>query len=147
MSHLPPITTSDRIARAVLKCLAALPLSAQRALGGKPDVIDGQTPHPSTQMGMRLFSLLGEETFETKPVPIARDEVARQLWMISDPTPIGEVRDFKITGPHGLIPLRLYRPENPQPDSPMVVYFHGGGWVVGDLGECDSVCRFAYLWI
>ena len=142
MSQLPPITTGDRIARVVLKCLAALPLSAQRALGGKPDVIDGQTPHPSTQMGMRLFSLLGEETFETKPVPVARDEVARQLWMISDPTPIGEVRDFKISGPHGLIPLRLYRPENPQPDGPMVVYFHGGGWVVGDLGECDSVCRF-----
>ncbi len=137
-----PITTIDRISRIVLKCLGSLPLSVQRKLGGKPIIIDGQELHPSTQMGLRLLSLLGEETFETKPVPIARDMVARQLWIIGDPVPVGEIRNFEIDGPHGTIPVRLYRPERPKPDSPLLVYYHGGGWVVGDLEECDSVCRF-----
>lgn len=137
-----PITTLDRISRMVLKGLGSLPLRVQRTLGGKPIVIDGQELHPSTQMGLRLLSLMGEETFETQPVSIARDMVARQLWIIGDPIPVGAVRTFQIDGPHGAIPVRLYRPEQPKPDSPLLVYYHGGGWVVGDLEECDSVCRF-----
>jgi acetyl esterase len=142
MSSSTPITTADRIARVVLKGFSALPTGLQRAIAGKPIVIDGQELNLSTQLGLRLISLLGGESFETKPVPVARDEVARQLWMIGDPIPIGEIRDFKINGPHGLIPVRLYRPVNPEPNTPLLVYYHGGGWTVGDLGECDSVCRF-----
>jgi acetyl esterase len=140
--NISPITKADRISRIVLKLLGSLPLSVQRKLGGKPIVIDGQVLHPSTQMGLRLLSLMDEETFETKPVSIARDMVARQLWIIGDPVPVGEVRNFEIDGPHGTIPVRLYFPELPKPDSPLLVYYHGGGWVVGDLEECDSVCRF-----
>lgn len=132
----------DRIARRVLQALSALPLSWQRRLGGPPRVIDGQTLHPSTQLGLRLLELLGEETFEKMPVPQARQEVARQLALIGDPIAIGEIRNFSIDGPRGPISLRLYRPERGGRELPLIVYFHGGGWVVGDLEECDSVCRF-----
>ncbi len=132
----------DRIARRVLQALSALPLSWQRRLGGPPRVIDGQTLHASTQLGLRLLELLGEETFEKMPVPQARQEVARQLALIGDPIAIGEIRNFSIEGPRGPIPLRLYRPERGGRELPLIVYFHGGGWVVGDLEECDSVCRF-----
>ncbi len=142
MSTIPPIAVSDRIARVVLKGFSALPAVVQRAIAGKPIVIDGQELQLSTQLGLRLISLVGGESFETKSVPVARDEVARQLWMIGDPVPVGEIREFEIDGPHGSIPVRLYRPVDPETDTALVVYYHGGGWVVGDLGECDSVCRF-----
>ncbi|OYQ27648.1 esterase [Sandarakinorhabdus cyanobacteriorum] len=54
--------------------------------------------------------------------------------------PIGEMAmaDLAIPGPAGSIPARLYTPENA--GSAVVVFYHGGGWVIGDLGVYDSVC-------
>jgi acetyl esterase len=71
---------------------------------------------------------------------------ARQLFLetrpASTPTPpeIGSVRNL-VT--EGSIPLRVYRPAG-VPDTtrlPVYVYFHGGGWVIGDLDTHDVVCR------
>lgn len=54
--------------------------------------------------------------------------------------PVHEIKDLTIDGPGGQIPLRIYRPEGDGPFATLV-YFHGGGWVIGDLDTCDSVCR------
>jgi len=54
--------------------------------------------------------------------------------------PVGAVSDRTIPGPTGEIPMRVYRPEGDGP-VPTVVYFHGGGWVVGDLDTHDRPCR------
>ena len=51
-----------------------------------------------------------------------------------------EVRDLSVSGAEGDIPARLYRPSAAQ-DLPLLVWFHGGGWVIGDLGSADWVCR------
>jgi acetyl esterase len=56
---------------------------------------------------------------------------------------IGRVSEVKAAGPLGEIPLRVYRPAG-VPDGtrlPVYVYFHGGGWVIGDLDTHDVVCR------
>jgi acetyl esterase len=56
---------------------------------------------------------------------------------------IGAVRNLAADGPLGQIPLRLYRPAG-VPDAvrlPVYVYFHGGGWVIGDLESHDVLCR------
>jgi acetyl esterase len=59
-----------------------------------------------------------------------------------EPLPVAEVRDLSIPGPHGPIPLRLYRPATaPASGSPALVFFHGGGWVLGNLESHDGVCR------
>ena len=59
-----------------------------------------------------------------------------------EPPPVGEVRDLQADGPHGAIPLRLYRPATGGTGPlPVLVYFHGGGWVIGDLDTHDVVCR------
>ena len=50
-----------------------------------------------------------------------------------------EVRDLAAEGSAGAISLRLYRPA--EGVLPALVYFHGGGWVVGDLETHDVVCR------
>ncbi|MDQ3261030.1 MAG: alpha/beta hydrolase [Pseudomonadota bacterium] len=57
--------------------------------------------------------------------------------------PIGMVTDFSIPGRRGAIPVRHYRPvgTNAHDLLPVLIYFHGGGWVVGDLESHDSLCR------
>lgn len=46
-------------------------------------------------------------------------------------------------GPHGPIPMRAYRPRDASPSTalPVLVYFHGGGWTIGDLDTHDVLCR------
>jgi acetyl esterase len=74
---------------------------------------------------------------------------ARQLFLetrpLSTPTPpeIGAVKNLTADGPHGPIPLRVYRPAGVSDSTrlPAYVYFHGGGWVIGDLETHDVLCR------
>ena len=54
--------------------------------------------------------------------------------------PVGEIVDGILTGAEGQLPYRLYRPATPGPH-PIVVYFHGGGWVLGDEQSDDPFCR------
>ena len=53
------------------------------------------------------------------------------------------VRDLTAPGPHGDIALRLYRPLGSKAEAvlPVLVYYHGGGWVIGDLDTHDVLCR------
>ena len=60
-----------------------------------------------------------------------------------DPTrlpAVDRVEDFSVAGPGGLLPVRLYRPSGGT-SLPLVVYFHGGGFVAGDLDSHDSILR------
>lgn len=52
---------------------------------------------------------------------------------------LASVKDLTITGPHGDIPVRRYTPHG-EPKA-TIVYFHGGGWVLGDLDTGDGICR------
>jgi acetyl esterase len=64
---------------------------------------------------------------------------------LSSPVPpeIGSVRNVTAEGPHGQIPLRVYRPAGVPATTPLpaYIYFHGGGWVIGDLESHDVLCR------
>jgi acetyl esterase len=74
---------------------------------------------------------------------------ARQLFLetrpASTPTPpeIGSVRNVVAETSPGAIPLRVYRPAGVPATTPLpaYVYFHGGGWVIGDLETHDVLCR------
>ena len=72
---------------------------------------------------------------------------ARQLYrdtraaLQPDPLEMAAVKDLTADGPGGPIPLRLYRPSAGGPTPPVLVYFHGGGWVIGDLDTHDVLCR------
>lgn len=64
----------------------------------------------------------------------------RRAYAQPEPPPMAEVRDLIADG----IPMRLVRPVATTPDSappPLLVYFHGGGWVIGDLDTHDVLCR------
>jgi acetyl esterase len=53
--------------------------------------------------------------------------------------PVEARTDLTIPGPAGSIPVRVYTPRGSGP-FPVLVYFHGGGWVIGDLDTCDGPC-------
>jgi len=54
--------------------------------------------------------------------------------------PVARVEDRAIPGPDGPIPARIYTPTGTGP-FPVLVYFHGGGWVIGDIETHDGLCR------
>jgi acetyl esterase len=54
--------------------------------------------------------------------------------------PVGEISEQAIPGPADDIPIRIYRPTTEGPH-PLIMLFHGGGWVVGDLDSEDSTSR------
>lgn len=56
------------------------------------------------------------------------------------PDPIARVEDRTVDGPGGPIPVRLYA-DSTEPDLGVVVFFHGGGWVLSGITGHDSICR------
>lgn len=54
--------------------------------------------------------------------------------------PVTEVRDERIPGPAGELPLRVYRPAGSGP-LPTLLYFFGGGWTLGSIDTADGICR------
>jgi acetyl esterase len=69
----------------------------------------------------------------------ARREHAADLARSPRP-PVAAVRDLTVDGPAGPLPARLYHPGGDRP-APAMVYFHGGGWVLGDVDSYDPVVR------
>ena len=55
---------------------------------------------------------------------------------------VGRVSEHDIPGPNGNIVVRAYWPSDDAGPFPVLVYFHGGGWVIGDLETHDPVCRW-----
>jgi acetyl esterase/lipase len=82
----------------------------------------------------------GTPPFETLPVAGAR-ALATALAALRPPgPPVGDVRDGELPGAAGPLRHRRYRPASPGPH-PIVVYFHGGGWVLGGADSDDAFCR------
>jgi acetyl esterase len=70
----------------------------------------------------------------------ARRRNAANAQAMGPAEPVAEVRDRTVPGPGGPIPIRVYVPEGTGP-FPALVYFHGGGWVIGSIATHDVTCR------
>lgn len=79
----------------------------------------------------------------TLPPNECRSQYRRMMTAVGgDSVPVGVVVNKFIPGPGGNIPVRMYRPAGEAEGLlPVLVYFHGGGWVFGDLDSHDHVCR------
>jgi acetyl esterase len=79
------------------------------------------------------------------PTPEMAREGMRRMRPVNQPDlpHVAMVREYQVPGPGGPIPVRTYRGVGTFPDEalPVQVYFHGGGWVIGDLDSHDWVCR------
>jgi acetyl esterase len=112
--------------------------------------------HPQARALLDLMTERGVPPTHTLEVAQARRVyLERKAATQPAPPPVGQVQDLQAEGPQGPISLRLYRPLGSAPVStsktldgaavgatlPALVFFHGGGWVIGDLDTHDTLCR------
>jgi acetyl esterase len=99
---------------------------------------------PDAQAILDMVKAAGRPPFHTISPAEARVLYAAGRTVLQpEPQDVAEVRDLTAPGPHGDVPLRLYRGIGTKSGDalPCLVYFHGGGWVLGDLDSHDTVCR------
>lgn len=60
----------------------------------------------------------------------------------ADPTPLAKVRDLSVDGPGGTIATRLFDRRPGREHGPLILFFHGGGFVVGDLDSHEPFCTY-----
>ena len=103
------------------------------------------TLDPDAAAVLAAFRAAGRPPYETLSPAEAR-EMYLAARAVSQPEPpkIASVDPLSVPGPAGVIPARVYKPLTlRQSDglSPCLVFFHGGGWVIGNLDSHDVVCR------
>ena len=82
------------------------------------------------------------ELYELDPPAARKLFLELSMAVAVDPIKVGSVVDQQIPGPTGQILLRFYQPLGVQENAPALIYFHGGGWVIGDLDSHDGICRW-----
>ncbi len=93
-------------------------------------------------MARILEGLAGSGTADlTSQTPQQARALFRQMSGLLPPEPLAEVRALVLEGPAGPVPARLYIPDPGEEPAPCLVYFHGGGWVIGGLDTHDAACR------
>ncbi len=131
-----------RLEHQLARTIAALPPGVQVRLSGKPPVrIDGDTLAPEMQLSLALLERRGAPSIETMSLAEAR-RTRRRIAAVSAgrPETVGAVRDLEIDTD---VPLRArhYIPAEPGAPHPLLVFFHGGGFIYGDLDSHDGLCR------
>jgi acetyl esterase len=97
--------------------------------------------HPQIQQVLKAMADAKLEAIERMTPVAARAQMeAVAKARNQNPTPVGRIEERRVPGPLGDIPLRLYWPPGPPPQA-AIVYFHGGGHVIGSLDTHDGVAR------
>ena len=99
------------------------------------DQLQAMNPKPIEQ--------LSAEQARKQPSPTqAVMALMKERGMGASPEPVGNVDNRAIPGPNGqgTVPVRVYTPKGDGP-FPVIVYFHGGGWVIATLDTYDASCR------
>jgi acetyl esterase len=98
---------------------------------------------PNLQTMLDQLASMGGPAMTEVSAQEARDMYKLMISADTPPADVASVDTRSIPGPAGDIPARVYRPAStPLGDPPpVVVWYHGGGWVIGDLDTADSTCR------
>jgi acetyl esterase len=133
----------DRMQFRLSRGLVALPPGWQVRLSGQPPVRrDGLTLDPQLQLLLALRERVGLPPLETLPPPQARARVRREAGAATGrPIPVRSVSDLTVDGPAGPLPARHYVPDEPGGPHPLLLFLHGGGFVICDLDTHDQACR------
>ena len=83
------------------------------------------------------------QVWQQTPLEARQSYRERRFFSQEDPPADVQATALSAPGPHGPIPLRVFRPSalDKHKAVPVLVYFHGGGWVIGDLDTHDVLCR------
>jgi acetyl esterase len=103
---------------------------------------------PKAQLVGELINLVRVPGYVPTPAE-ARAQMAKMIALLeSPPPPLPRKEDRSLPGPAGDLPVRIYGPRPLDDDSvlPVLAYFHGGGFVQGDLDTHDAACAKLALW-
>jgi acetyl esterase len=95
---------------------------------------------PLAQTFLEQLAASGAPPLHELSVEQARQVIVELFGTQDAPEPVGTVADRMIPGAAGEIPIRIYTPHGQGP-FPVLVYFHGGGWVIGNHEAYDPTCR------
>lgn len=150
--RLDPRGKFERRALAAIGRIGAANRSDRRIRVGRPIRIDGQTLDSATQTMLGLRARMKYPAWHDQSFAEARTTLRREALLAAGPAiPVAAVEDLTVDGADGSLGARLYRPGDPgQPTRtwqarderlPLLVFFHGGGFILGDLDSHDAVCR------
>lgn len=100
--------------------------------------------HPEVQMVLDLLKEANIPQLESMDPPAARAAYLERGPNVQPLAPeVGGIQNLEIQGKAGSLPLRIYRPQNVADNAvlPVLVWYHGGGWVIGNLDTHDTLCR------
>jgi len=119
-----------------------LPRPMIRVLAAPRITLDGNTLDDKTRWMLRLERLTHEPVVGKLAIPVGRVVLRHQSIIAGGRQPIGHVDELEVPGAAGPLPARLYVPHSASPVTGLLVFFHGGGYVHGDLDTHDAPCRF-----
>lgn len=143
MSAYDRLEPFHRAEGAVARLLPGLPEPVKRLLArGLPEEIDSQRLDPDVRAMLGGAEQMGREKLGERPIEQTRKQFTQEIVAIEGPQPhVYDVADATIPGPAGAIPARLYSPPPSEEGLPLLVHYHGGGHVLGDLDSCEAACR------
>jgi acetyl esterase len=132
----------DVVTTVGVKAIPWIPTPAKRVMfGGRAIIIDGNTLDPTLQLMLSGLRLGGIDGLTVNADPAAsRAQMRQSMLAMPGPQIHVTVEDLTIPGPAGAIGARHYRPASGEA-SDLLVFYHGGGWVLGDLDTADALCR------
>lgn len=131
-------TALDTVQGNALRPVTALPAAVRRRLAGAPIQIDGNVLDPDLQVLLRLEGWLPGAPKQS--VTTARANLLTMSKLVAGPQrALQRVTELTVRGADGQLGARLYVPRDA--GDGLLVFFHGGGWVVGDLDTHDAYCR------
>lgn len=127
---------------ATMRAAMALPRAVRRFLAGRPIELDGQTLDVDAQLMLRINRFAGIKLSGATPerARTSLNASAKIAERVSRP-PM-QSRPVRIPARGGELYSRLYIPNHVGKNAPMLVFFHGGGWVVGNVETHDDTVRF-----
>ena len=98
--------------------------------------------HPNAAILLKFIKIRGMDLFADNHTPSEIRQIrAKSDWLVQKkPAPVARVKESFLPGPDGPVPVRIYSPSQDM-ILPVIIYYHGGGWMMGSLDSHDNVCR------
>lgn len=135
------LSTRQKFETAATRGMLALPAGLLRIMAGQPVVRDGLTLDVQCQLLLKMMKMRGASLGGSE-IAVERRQMDAQSRTLAPRSehPV-DVQSLEVAGGAGKRPARCYTPRNCPTPAPALLFYHGGGFVVGSLDSHDGICR------